>query len=92
MKRLIILKSSYLDPKNKNKAEIYKEQVFICKKSVKEFVDAMKSLPSVKVIRYYDIVPQVVIEFPDKIMDEVYIKLRASDIVETIDTQLPKED
>lgn len=95
MKRLIILKQEWLDPKGKDKAAQYKEQVAICKNSVKEFRDGIKELianKSVKIIREYDIVAQVIIEFDEKNIDVVYKQLRSLNIVETIDTHLPKED
>jgi hypothetical protein len=90
MKRLIILKSEYNESSGKNKAEEYKSQVAICKSSVKEFRAALNK--DVKIVRVYDILPQVIIEFADKLHDKVYDELRKIDIVESIDCYLPKEE
>jgi len=76
MKRLIFLKAD--GPKEREAA-------------LKTFQKEAKEL-SLKVVKEFPKVPSVLIEFEDDRLDEVYNKLRVLDVVEVIDSILPKSE
>lgn len=95
MKRLIFLKVEYLDLTGKkiNKAKEQEMRTQLCNDSIKQFKKEMKDWldnKSIKITKEYaESEPQAIIEFEVKVMDEVYVALRASEIVDIIDSFLP---
>lgn len=76
MKLLIFLKVEY-----RGKAE----------PALKQFRADVKSLPDIKIVEELPPHPQVIIKIPDEKQWEVYDELRKLDIVETIDSIIPKD-
>ena len=95
MKRLIFLKVEYLDLESKkiSKAKEQEMRTQLCNDSIKQFKKELKDWIDNKSIQitkeYVYLEPQVIIEFGNKIFDEVYHTLCALEIVETIDSILP---
>lgn len=94
MKRCLFLKVEYLEvDKKMSKAEENKFREQLCKNSVKEFKKEMKSWiddKSLKILKDLTPEPQVIIECEEDKWEQLYVKLCAVDIVETIDSILPK--
>jgi hypothetical protein len=97
MKRLIFLKREYLDTKKDKikKADEPKLLAALSLKAVKAFKDQAKSLidkRTIKIIKDYLPEPQVLIQFEDKLVEDIYHLMRGLDIVEVIDFVIPVED
>lgn len=97
MKRLIFLKSEYLDLEGKkvSKAKEQEMRAELCQKSIKQFKKDMKEWldnKSIKITKEYDIdEPSVLIVFDEKVWDPLYKKLISVDIVDIIDNVIPKD-
>ncbi len=76
MKRLIFLKTEYGE-----KAD----------RALKQFRADLKALDFIKIVKEYAPKAEVLVEFPDGKSQEAYDELRKLDIVEVIDSILPKE-
>ncbi len=76
MKRLIFLKTEYGE-----KAD----------KALKQFREDVKALDFIKIVKERSPKAEVLVEFPDNKSQEAYDGLRKLDIVEIIDSILPKE-
>jgi hypothetical protein len=90
-RRLIFLKMEYLDLEGKKikKAEEEKLRLELCQDSLRQFNKEMKDLlldKTIKIVKDYAPDPQVLIEFDEKKLDLVLEKLRATDIVDIIDS------
>jgi hypothetical protein len=97
VKRLIFLKVEYLDLEGKKVSKTKEQEMRteLCQKSIKQFKKDMKEWldnKSIKIIKEYDIdEPSVIIQFEDEKLDELYKKLISVDIVDIIDSIIPKE-
>ncbi len=97
MKRLIFLKVEYLDLEGKKVSKTKEQEMRteLCQKSIKQFKKDMKEWldnKSIKITKEYDIdEPSIIIQFEDEKLDELYKKLVSVDIVDIIDSIIPKE-
>jgi hypothetical protein len=96
MKRLIFLKVEYLEvDKKMSKAKEQEARTKLCRVSINQFKKDIKEWldnKSIQITKEYDTAePSVLISFDEKILCEVVDKLRKVDIVNIIDSIIPKE-
>jgi hypothetical protein len=93
MKRLIFLKQEYVDEKKLNKTEAIKEHEKYFQESVSAFKKQLKESLDTKAFKILkEARPDaILIELDDDARERVYEKLRKADIVESIDSIIPKE-
>jgi hypothetical protein len=97
MKRLIFLKVEYLEvDKKMTKAKEQEARAKLCRKSIAQFKKDMQEWldnKSIQITKEYDQTePSVIIAFDEKILCQVVDQLRKVDIVEIIDSIIPKEE
>lgn len=96
MKRLIFLKVEYLEvTKKMGKAKEQEARTKLCQDSIKQFKKDMKDWitdKSIKITKEYDTSePAVLIEFQDEKWCDLYKKLTSVNIVDIIDSIIPKD-
>jgi hypothetical protein len=96
MKLLIVLKEEYLDLTGKKKitqAEVQKLHDALCAKAIKEFKQAVKEWladKTIQIVKEYVSNAWVIIQFKEEARQQVYDKFRTIDVVDVMDTILPK--
>lgn len=96
MKKLVIFKEEWLDFTDKKKISKADEQKLrndVIIKTIEKFKLLIKEWiddKSIQIIKEYATEPWVVIEFDDEIVSDVYNLIRTMDIVDVIDSILPK--
>lgn len=96
MKRVLFLQAEYLDvDKKTSKAKEQEMRTALCQKAIKQFKSDMKKWlddRTIRITKEYDLdEPKVIIEFADGLCQDIYEVLIKVDIVQTIDSILPKE-
>jgi hypothetical protein len=87
MKKLIFLKQEWLETKGMKKSEISEAEKEIFQKSVKSFVEQLKSM-GYKILK--EISPNsIIIEYDDALDEQTMAALQTANIVEIIDSMVP---
>lgn len=89
MKKLVFLNQEWVEAKNKTELEAKQQAAF--ENSVKSFKEQMKDLAQAfKILK--KIPPEaVLIEYADAVDDQMWVALRAADIVSIVDSMVPSD-
>ena len=90
MRKLITLKQTWVDPKGLKKSQINEARDDFFDLSIKAFKDQMSDLwrnKSLKIIK--EIPPDsLLVEYDDKLEEQMWVAFRAAEIVETVDSNI----
>ena len=90
MKKIIFLKQEWLETKGLKKTEVSDAQEDLFQEYIKAFQEQMKELLPVKSFKIIEEIPpnSLLIEYSDTIDDQMWIALRAAEIVDIIDSMV----
>lgn len=92
MKKMIVLKIEWFDASALKAAQVERKKKEVFEESIKEFRCQMVELiKSIKIIKEDQDRSEILIQFDDKLWEELYEALVAAAIVECIDSMVPED-